>query len=175
MSEDQSNTERLLRLLAEHQQELYRYVFSFLLHEEDTRDVLQETYVALTRKFSEYDSTKPFLAWAFGFAYLQTLKHRQQSERTRRRLSDDVLELLANERAGEAVSLNSRLQALDDCLEQLSEEDRRLISHRYLTRTTAEQLTEIVGASRRTMFRNLERVRRLLHDCISRRMEESAS
>jgi RNA polymerase sigma-70 factor (ECF subfamily) len=90
-------------------------------------------------------------------------------------LSDDVVELLANERAGEAVSLNSRLQALDDCLEQLSEEDRRLISHRYLTRTTAEQLTEIVGASRRTMFRNLERVRRLLHDCISRRMEESAS
>ena len=70
MSEDQTNTERLLRLLAEHQQELYRYVFSLLLHEEDTRDVLQETYVALTRKFSEYDSTKPFLAWAFGFAYL---------------------------------------------------------------------------------------------------------
>lgn len=173
MNDEAGTTERLLRLLAEHQQELFRYVFSLLMHEEDTRDVLQETYVALTRKFAEYDSTKPFLPWAFGFAYMETLKHRDKSDRARRWLSDDVVKLLARERDLDARLLNGRLAALDDCLAGLPQADRELITHRYWSRTTAEKLAEVVGGSRRTMFRNLERIRRMLHDCISRRLEES--
>ena len=68
--------EQLLRLLAEHQDDLFRYVFSLLPNSEDVKDILQETYVALTRKFGEYDPAKPFLPWAYGFAYMQVLKHR---------------------------------------------------------------------------------------------------
>lgn len=172
---DEPSTERLLRLLAEHQQELFRYVFSLLLHEEDTRDVLQETYVALTRKFAEYDPLKPFLPWAYGFAYVETLKYRGKSERARRLLGDDVVELLAAEQRGDAGVWNGQLIALDECLSRLSQADRQLITHRYWARTASEKIAEIVGGSRRTMFRNLERIRRLLHDCISRRLEESPS
>lgn len=167
-------TESLLRLLAMYQEDLFRYVFSLLPHEEDARDVLQETYVALTRKFAEYDPNKPFLPWAFGFAYVQVLKHRERRSRAARLLSADVVELLACARRDEEQTLASRLSALDHCLDKLPESDRRLIAHRYLSRTTIEQLTDIVGSSRRTLFRNLERVRRLLHDCISRRVEEAS-
>jgi RNA polymerase sigma-70 factor (ECF subfamily) len=166
-------TDRLLRLLAEHQPELFRYVFSLLPHEEDAKDVLQETFVALTHKFDEYDPEKPFLAWAYGFAYMQVLKHRERSERSRRILSDDVVGLLASERQHDPSAWSEQLQALDGCLEKLSAADRRLVAHRYLARTTADQLSTIVGSSRRTLFRNLERIRRLLHDCITRQVEET--
>lgn len=169
-----SSMDRLLRLLAEHQHDLYRYVFSLLPHEADARDVLQETYVGLTRKFDEYDAQKPFLPWAFGFAYMQVLKHREQTRRARNVLASDVVEVLAVERSTEASLLDSRLQALDQCLEKLPDADRRLIAHRYLSRTTSEQIAEIVGSSKRTLFRNLERIRRLLHNCISNRVEELA-
>lgn len=169
----EATTERLLRLLAEHQHELFRHVFSLLPNAEDARDVMQETYVSLTRKFAEYDAEKPFLPWAYGFAYVQVLKHREKARRTRNVLSGDVVEMLAAERVEEASTLNVRLHALDQCLEKLNPPDRQLIAHRYLARTTAEQLAEIVGGSRRTLFRNLERIRRLLHDCISHRLEES--
>lgn len=167
------SAEDLLRLLATYQEDLFRYVFSLLPHEEDCKDVLQETYVALTRKFAEYEADKPFLPWAFGFAYVQVLKHREKSRRTARLLSADVVELLACERRDHSGAFNSRLSALDHCLDKLPAADRQLIAHRYLSRTTIEQLTDIVGSSRRTLFRNLERVRRLLHDCISRREEEA--
>jgi RNA polymerase sigma-70 factor (ECF subfamily) len=166
--------ERLLRLLAEHQHDLFRYVFALLPHEADARDVLQETYVSLTRKFDQYDPQKPFLPWAYGFAYMQVLKQREQAQKSRRVLAVDVVEALAAERASGASLLNARLAALDQCLEKLPVADRRLIAHRYLSKTTAEQLAEIVGGSRRTLFRNLERIRRLLHDCISSRVEELA-
>jgi len=162
-------------MLAEHQQSLFRYVFALVAHEEDTNDVLQEVYVALTRKFAEYDESKPFLPWAFGFAYVEVLKHRERCARSRYVLDGDVVAALAADRAAESNVLSNRLHALDQCLEKLSLPDRRLVAHRYLSRTTSEQLAEIVGSSRRTMFRNLERVRRLLHDCISHRLEELAS
>ncbi len=64
-------TELLIRLLARHQEELFRYIFALMPHEEDARDVLQETSVALFRKFAEYDPAKPFLAWAYRFAYVE--------------------------------------------------------------------------------------------------------
>lgn len=167
------STELLLRLLAEHQPELFRYIYSLLPHEEDAKDVLQETFVALTRKFDEYDSAQPFLPWAYGFAYLQVLKHRERSARTQLPLSDAVVELLAEERGRLSPHLNERLKALEVCLEKLSASDRRIVVHRYLAKTTAEQLSEIVGSSKRTLFRNLERIRRSLHDCICRQVEET--
>ena len=54
--------ELLVRLLSAHQENLFRYIFSLLPHEEDARDVLQETSVALYRKFAEYARMDTFSA-----------------------------------------------------------------------------------------------------------------
>jgi hypothetical protein len=59
------STERLVRLLTKHQEELFRYIFGLLPNEEDAKDVLQETSVSLYCKSAEYDPDKPFLAWAY--------------------------------------------------------------------------------------------------------------
>ncbi|MBL9080414.1 MAG: sigma-70 family RNA polymerase sigma factor [Planctomycetales bacterium] len=166
------STEQLLRLLAQHQEDLQRYVFALVPHQEDVKDILQDTYVALTRKFADYDFAKPFLPWAYGFAYVEVLKHRDRSRKSARTFGDEVVEMLARERELQAAMLDDRLTALDHCLEKLPQADRLLISHRYLSRTTIEQLVDIAGSSRRTLFRNLERIRRLLFDCISHRVEE---
>jgi RNA polymerase sigma-70 factor (ECF subfamily) len=42
-------------------------VYTLLPNEEDTKDVLQEVCVSISRKFGEYDRTRPFLPWACGF------------------------------------------------------------------------------------------------------------
>ena len=78
---DVARTEMLVRLLSRHQEQLFRYIFALLPHEEDARDVLQETSVALYRKFDDYDPDKPFLAWAYSFAFLEILKQRERNRR----------------------------------------------------------------------------------------------
>ena len=96
MSEHQpEKTELLVRLLIRHQEDLFRYIFSLLPHQEDARDALQETSVALYRKFADYDPAKPFLAWAYGFAYLEVLKQRERCVRGGRHLREDLVALLA--------------------------------------------------------------------------------
>jgi RNA polymerase sigma-70 factor (ECF subfamily) len=165
-----ARAELLVRLLSRHQDELFRYIFALLPHEEDARDVLQETSVALYRKFAEYDPDKPFLAWAYRFAYLEVLKQRERNQRGTRYLSRELVECLARQREQHEPVLQARLQALERCLEELPPAERELIRQRYQGQLKADELMRLAGTSRRTLFRNLDRIRRLLFDCISRRV-----
>jgi RNA polymerase sigma-70 factor (ECF subfamily) len=164
-----ARTELLSELLSRHQHELFRYIFALLPHEEDARDVLQETSVALYRKFAEYDPDKPFLAWAYRFAYLEVLKQRERNQRGRRLLKGELIERLARERESHEPVLQARLQALQHCLEQLPPADRELIQQRYHGQARNAELVEQAGASRRTYFRKLDRIRHHLLECIHRR------
>jgi RNA polymerase sigma-70 factor (ECF subfamily) len=171
---DSRRTELLVRLLIRHQQDLFRYIFSLLPHQEDARDALQETSVAIYRKFADYDPAKPFLAWAYGFAYLEVLKSRERACRNGRHLREDLFELLAREREKHETELHSRLQALEACLRELPPADRELIHQRYTIECPIDDLVERLGTSRRTFFRNLDRVRRTLFECINRRIAAGA-
>jgi RNA polymerase sigma-70 factor (ECF subfamily) len=167
-SHDPDN-ELFLGLITANYDNLRRYIFTLLPNEEDSKDVLQEVCISISRRFSEYDRSRPFLPWACRFAYLKVLKfHEQQRPRRVVHLPADVLGLLAETREEQEPVLAERLVALDRCLEKLPDLDRRLIQSRYVDRASTEQLAETFSQSRRTLFRNLERVRRLLFDCISR-------
>ena len=163
-------TELLVRLLSRHQEDLFRYIFALIPHEEDARDVLQETSVALLRKFADYDPAKPFLAWAYSFAYLEVLKQRERNQRGTRHLSRDLVERLAREREQYEPVLLERLQALELCLQELPPADRELMRQRYQGKAATEDLARQVGTSRRTLFRELDRIRRVLLTCINRRL-----
>jgi RNA polymerase sigma-70 factor, ECF subfamily len=161
--------ELLVRLLSRHQGELFRYIFALLPHAEDARDVLQETSVALYRKAAEYDPDKPFLAWAYGFALLEILKYRKRVRRDNRHLAEALIERLARERQQSEPVLQERLLALQQCLQDLPPGDRDLIRRRYQDQASTEELVRQFGPSRRTLFRNLDRIRRVLFNCINRR------
>jgi RNA polymerase sigma-70 factor (ECF subfamily) len=162
--------ELLVRLLLKHQDDIFRYIFCLLPHHEDAKDVLQETSVAIYRKFAAYDEHKPFLAWAFGFAYLEVIKYRERKGRDCCPLGDELIGLLARERENLVESLDARLELLDSCLRELPSGDLDLIHHRYVLNWPIDQCLTRFGASRRTLFRNLDRIRRTLLLCINRKM-----
>jgi RNA polymerase sigma-70 factor (ECF subfamily) len=162
--------ELLVRLLSRNQDRLFRYIFALLPHEEDARDVLQETCVALARKFDEYDAARPFLAWAYRFAYLEVLKQRERASHASLRLTRELVERLASEREAHESVLEARLQALDFCLQELSPVDRDLLHERYEMKKNTAELTERFALSRRTLFRKLDHIRAMLSDCINRRL-----
>jgi RNA polymerase sigma-70 factor (ECF subfamily) len=167
---DDASAELLVRLLTRHQEEIFRHIFALIPHEEDARDVLQETSVALYRKFADFDPAKPFLPWAYRFAELEVFKQRERNVRGNRHFNRELVEQLAREREPLDALMHARLIALEHCLEELPPGDRALIRQRYHDQTRIEELVKLSGASRRTLFRNLDRVRRVLMDCISRRL-----
>ena len=67
-------TEDFIRLYASHERRLRRYVSPLMPQADAVDDVVQETAVALMRKFDEYDSAQPFFHWACRFAYFEVLQ-----------------------------------------------------------------------------------------------------
>ncbi|MEI6716017.1 MAG: sigma-70 family RNA polymerase sigma factor [Verrucomicrobiota bacterium] len=169
--ESAQRTEQIVLLLTKHQEPLFRYIFNLVTCEADARDILQETSLALYRKFDEYDSTRPFLPWAYRFAYLQVQKHREKSARVPLMFSEDVIDILALDMERMAPELDQRLHYLDTCLGKLNPQDKDLVTKRYAMRESAEEMVKGLSMSRRTLFRNLELLRMRLHDCVSRQLQ----
>ena len=164
-------TERLVLLLTQHQEPLFRYIFSLVACEADARDILQETSLALYHKFHQYDASRPFLPWAYRFAYLQVQKHREKAARSPLLFGDDIMDLLSQDRERLEPELDQRMQLLDDCLGKLTPQDKELVTSRYAMRLGAQEMMKRFEMSRRTLFRNLELLRHRLHECVTRQLQ----
>tara|TARA_R110002073_G_scaffold324568_2_gene502614 strand:+ start:4535 stop:5128 length:594 start_codon:yes stop_codon:yes gene_type:complete len=163
---NQTKVERLVQLLSEHHDQLYRYIHSLVGSPHDARDVLQETSFALYEKFDRFDESRPFLPWAYRFAYIHVLKWRESKSREIPLLSADVIELLARERQNQESDLNRRVTLLNQCIQQLPQSDHELVRSRYLEGVAHDTIVQQVGTSRRTLFRDLKRIRHQLMNCI---------
>ncbi|MCY2974318.1 MAG: hypothetical protein NTW52_06580 [Planctomycetota bacterium] len=91
MQDERSQT--LVRLLTQHHQALLRYVYALVGNAEDANDILQETSVALFQKLDQFDESRPFLPWAYRFAYFEVTKWRDTTANKPLKLNDNVVEI----------------------------------------------------------------------------------
>ena len=167
---DTHESQLLVRLLTQHHQALFRYVHALLGNAEDANDVLQETSVALFSKLNQFDQSRPFLPWAYRFAYLEVLKWREKNANRPSTLDPDVVELLARSREVGDDLLQRRSRVLPDCFRLLPEKDLVVIRTRYFDRSPVDDIAVKLKMSRRTLFREFERIRRVLMDCIESKL-----
>lgn len=169
----QDNNEAFIRLFSKHETTIRRYTLSLLPDWTVLDDILQETSVAMWRKFDQYDSNQSFANWACRFAYYEVLRYRKR-QRKYRFFSDATLELLAQETPEPKSGLREeRRQALGVCVESLPEDDRDLVGLRYATSKTIAELSSEIDVPAVSLYRQLERIRRSLLNCVNKRLSGS--
>jgi len=154
----------------DNQDNLYAYILSLVPQVNDAQDVLQETAVALWTKKDEYNPEEPFIPWAIRFAYFQVLNFRTRQKRRRTStilFSDEVISALAEEHVRHSTVIESRREALADCLEKIPPPGRRLLRQRYEGKGTMEEIAVRAGMKVGTLYKRLERLRQQLLDCIT--------
>jgi RNA polymerase sigma-70 factor (ECF subfamily) len=165
---EQVLTDRFASLYARWHLEILRFVLTLLPDRHRAEDVVQETARVLWQKFTDYDPERPFWPWARQIAYFEVLKFRKRQATTRRLFSDELVELLAEERARQEDVLEARLQALRHCLDILPEPDRRLLAERYGGELAAAELARRHGKSPNAVHTLMHRLRQKLADCVRR-------
>jgi RNA polymerase sigma-70 factor (ECF subfamily) len=148
------------------QSRLYAYVCALLGGSADAGDVLQETNLVLWEKAGAYDPGRPFLPWAYRFAYLQVLAYRKRCRRSRLVLDDLLLEQVAAEYQRGDDDLAGRLAALDDCVARLPPEQRDLLDRRYAGHEAVFDLAASLGQTPNVVSANLYRIRKALLRCL---------
>lgn len=153
------------------QRRLYAYIITLLPDPNEASDVLQQTNMALWRDAERFIEGTSFIAWALRIAYFMVLEHREQRQRIQRRFSDVLLENLARESASLTENEDSRLIAMRKCLEELPASHKDIIRRRYVQGETVKAMAASMRQTANTMANSLYRARRMLWNCINRRLE----
>ena len=161
---------QFVRLWTRFQPEVRRYVYMLVPRPADAEDILQETSARLWEKFDEYDSERPFGAWAIKFAYLEVLKWRQKQSRDRLVFSDALLEELDETISAEGPLLELRRRVLDFCLEQLDDRGRQLLLDRYGQHGAVKERASHEGISVHKLYHLVAKLRTQLLNCVEGKM-----
>jgi RNA polymerase sigma-70 factor (ECF subfamily) len=163
-----ARTESFIALYTKCQPKLYRYLATLLPRSHDAEDVLQETAKVLWKKFDDYRPGEPFLAWAYRIAYFEALNFRQREKTRRKFFSEAVIEALAEVRLRHDDLLEAQVHALESCLRKLPDRDQQLVRQRYGSEDRLVQRSRAEGCTANALYKALQRIRRLLLQCISR-------
>jgi RNA polymerase sigma-70 factor (ECF subfamily) len=171
MISEESQRETFARLFAQHHRWLYAYLMSILADFSSTEEVFQEVCVVLWREFGKFDPETDFRRWASVIARHKVYQFRQARARHGRCLTNEVLELIAEEALVMSDLLEQRRAALHHCLAKLKGTDRELIAACYSeTSRNFKQVAEQLRRPVNTVYKGLQRIRRVLRECIRRRI-----
>jgi len=156
-----------VRLLTRYSSQIYGFILMLSVNRTDAEDVFQETSVVLWEKFNSYQPGTDFRAWACRIAFFKVQSHRRTSGRLRT-LTDSAFEAIAADALAMVEVNDVRGEALAECLDKLSDRDRRLLDHKYFGKMTTAQLAEQMSQSTHSIYRSLTRIHSQLLNCMQR-------
>lgn len=165
-------SEQFITLLNAAHGRLLGFLRVMLGNNADAEDVLQRASMTIWRKFSEFDSSKDFFSWASSFAFYEAKNFQRTAARSRLHFDDELMHRLADERVLDLDHREARLAAMDRCIEELDQDGRELVREFYLNRTEVATLAERLGRAPQTLYNKLNALRRLLGECMKRRMAQ---
>ncbi len=171
-SESQSDESGLMRLFVRHERELRAYARTLLPTWEAVEDTLQEASVVIWKKREQLDDEADFLPWARTIVRFEALKTRRRVARDRLMLSEETIVMLAEQAAGlpDDGLLDRERNALRRCLQQFSDEHRKLLLAPYLSRGGVREMAERSGRTANSLYKLLGRLREKLSHCVERRL-----
>lgn len=173
-AEPSASSEQFITLLNASHSRLLAFLRVLLGNNADAEDVLQRASMTIWRKFGEFDPKKDFFAWASSFAFYEAKNFQRVSARSRLHFDDELLQRLAEERVPDLEQREARLAAMDRCIDELDESGRELVREFYLNKTEVATLAERLGRAPQTLYNKLNALRRLLADCMKRRLAREA-
>ncbi len=177
-SDDDRGAEDFLRLFAETNHRIYAFIVTLLPGRGEADDVFQKTSVVLWRKFAEFrptgktmgesegESKTEFVRWACRIAQLEVMNQRRTQHRDRLQFDPQLIDRLADERLEHEGLLRACAAALVGCRGRLVESDRSLLALYYDAGLTMPEVAQRLGRPVNTLYKAINRVRRLLRHCI---------
>lgn len=157
-------------LLAKYRHEVLAYLYSAHPDYHAVEDMFQEVCLVAVQKAAEFEDGSNFPGWARAIARNKLREHLRK--RTGVALDDAFFEGLdrAFEEARAALDPDPRKEALRQCLLELQEGARQIVSLRYDEGLDPATIASRMGRSRAAVNSLLQRIREILRECVERRM-----
>jgi len=170
-SETPDATEEVQLLFVRHENSIRAFVRALQPSLSDADDVMQETFLTVSRKASTFEPGTNFVAWACGIARLKVLEDFRQ--RKRANVLSEAAIIALTEDAPSPQSLSEREDALEGCLDRLTPKVRDLLWRRYSRRQSSMEMAEAAGMTPNAVRVALSKARVALRDCINAQLQQA--
>ena len=162
---------QFMRLFLGSEKEIFRYVAVLVPRVADAQDVVQQTAVALWKKFDQYDPAQPFTPWACRFALFEARQFLRRDQRRGVMFDDHLADMLVERRSALGEEMERRYSHLATCLRKLPPEQRQTVERYYYERRAVDDLAAQAGRTVEAIYKMLQRIRQALHDCVTRALK----
>ncbi len=165
---EEDKTARVQGLFLQYQPAIRGYILSMVPDFSLADDIVQETFLVVTRRASTFELGSSFAAWVRTIARFKTL----EAIRARRfeSLSEEVLAALGTEDREFEGATDERISFLRSCVEKLAPQARKSIQLRYEGDHLPPQIAGLMGCTVQSVNVTLSRARAFLRDCVQRTM-----
>ncbi len=164
-------TEAVQLLFVRHEGAIRAFVRALQPSLTDADDVMQETFLTVSRKASTFEPGTNFLAWACGIARLKVLENMRQRKRATVLSEAAIIALTEDAPAPEVTA--RREAALARCLEKVAPKARDLLWRRYASRQSSDEVAAAVGMTSTAVRMVMFKARAFLRDCIAAELKHS--
>ena len=175
MSAANQPSREFVGLVVRSQAKLRAFIISLMPGVPGAADVLQETNLVLWEKMNTFKPGTSFTAWAFTVARYEVMAHcrklhRQEAAMTDANLVEQIADQIETDFSGGDDLIESRIQALQFCMQRLTEEEREVIRRRYSSGWSLAEYARQTNRSASSLRTKLQRLRTGLRNCISARL-----
>ena len=157
-------TEQVQLLFVRHEGAIRAFVRALQPALSDADDVLQETFLTVSRKADTFEPGTNFIAWACGIARLKVLENLRQRKRATVLSEAAIIALSENAPSPEVMAEHERLLA--GCVERLTPKMRDLLWRRYSSRQSSDEMAAATGMTSIAVRVALSKARTFLRECV---------
>ncbi len=161
-------------LFVQHTPVLRGFILALLPDFSRVDDILQETFLTVTKKAAEFQPGSNFVGWACTIARFKVLESGRHKGRTQP-LSCEVIESLCACEPEAVEDGEDRLRLLAECMKQLAPQSRRAIELRYQQAHKPAEIARQIGWTAEAVYVALSRARTILRQCVEKKLLEGAS
>lgn len=159
--------------------QVYRLALRILRHKEEAEDTSQEVFLRMFKSFDSYDPTRPLSPWVSKITYNVCLRRLEgKSAAILRDAVDRDLTSMQDHKEGNPEGRTQRAEAadaLERAMENLSAQDRALLTMQYREGLSTAEVAEAVSMPVNTVKTRLFRARKILRERLSPAFEEEGS
>ncbi|MEY2600176.1 MAG: hypothetical protein RLZZ142_2435 [Verrucomicrobiota bacterium] len=173
-SASSERSEAFVRLLNASHGRLLRFLISIVPRRPDAEDILQRASVTMWRRFDQFELGTDFVAWATTIALYEAKNFQRILGRSRVVFDEELMETLAVARVQDLQHHDTRLDALEECVQKLDPSSRELVDAVYSRGEDVKGLAQREGRAPQTFYNRLNFIRRVLTDCMRQRVAGSS-
>lgn len=174
-SSEEKHTTAVQGLFLQYQPAIRGYILSMIPDFSLAEDVMQETFMVVTRKAASFELGTSFPAWVKTIARFKALEAIRASRNRVEYFSEEVIQALGAERGEFRENTDERLAYLSACINQLAPQAKRSILYRYSNDHLPPEIAGLMGCSIQSVNVTLSRARAFLRECVLRKIAANPS